>query len=281
MYAGLAGFYVLRDEHDTGEPDNPLNLPAYPYEAAFAIQDRMFKENGELFYPAFEGDPAYADFITGEGATWDGDKPTALAEFFGNYMVVNGKIWPKMDVDRRMYRLRFLNGCDSRFLVLEFYKVTSQDAKDWSGGQKVEFDVIGSDQGLGPNKRVDRLIMATGSRYDILLDFSSFEVTDRIIMANLGGDEPFGGDVNPNANIFDFTDRIMAFDVVGPIPEEEPLPPDTEKMHNLGVQQLTPTLTRRLGLFEGKDEYGRLQPLLGTVDGENPGTRAWFEPITV
>ena len=68
VYAGMAGFYIIRDEFDTGLPGNPLDLPAFPYEAAFAIQDRMFKANGELFYPAFPGDPFYDDFITGEGA---------------------------------------------------------------------------------------------------------------------------------------------------------------------------------------------------------------------
>ena len=46
-----------------GKQDNPVDLPAGPYEAAFAIQDRYFKDNGELFYPAFPGDPAYDDFI--------------------------------------------------------------------------------------------------------------------------------------------------------------------------------------------------------------------------
>ena len=65
VYAGMAGFYFVRDEFDTGLPDNPLGLPAWPYEKAYAIQDRMFKDNGELFYPAFPGDPFYADFITG------------------------------------------------------------------------------------------------------------------------------------------------------------------------------------------------------------------------
>jgi FtsP/CotA-like multicopper oxidase with cupredoxin domain len=59
VYAGLAGFYIVRDGEDTGRSDNPLSLPAFPYEAAFAIQDRMFKDNGELFYPAFPCDPSY------------------------------------------------------------------------------------------------------------------------------------------------------------------------------------------------------------------------------
>jgi spore coat protein A, manganese oxidase len=90
-YSGMAGFYVIRDDFDTGKPDNPLTLPVYPFEAAIVVQDKMFKPNGELFYPAFPGDPAYADFITGEGA---GEppyppipSPSALAEFFGYVFV--------------------------------------------------------------------------------------------------------------------------------------------------------------------------------------------------
>jgi spore coat protein A, manganese oxidase len=64
VYAGMAGFYLVRDDKDTGKPDNAYGLPAYPYEVPLVIQDRMFKENGELFYPSFPGDPYYDDFIT-------------------------------------------------------------------------------------------------------------------------------------------------------------------------------------------------------------------------
>ncbi len=128
VYTGMAGFYIIRDADDTGLPGNGLGLPAFPYEAAFAIQDRMFKDNGEFFYPAFPGDPFYEDFITGEDAVlpsaqFPGGGPTGLAEFFGDHMVVNGMIWPKMDVEPRNYRLRLLNGCDSRFLAIQFFEV--------------------------------------------------------------------------------------------------------------------------------------------------------------
>ena len=102
---------------DTGKPDNPLKLPAFPYELAYAIQDRMFRNTGELFYPAFPGDPFYDDFITERRrcrpTIFPGGGPTALAEFFGDHMVVNGMIWPKADVEPRNYRMRLLNGTDS------------------------------------------------------------------------------------------------------------------------------------------------------------------------
>ena len=64
LYAGMAGNYIIRDDRDTGKTDNPLRLPAFPYEIPLVIQDRMFKDNGELFYPAYPGDPYYEDYIT-------------------------------------------------------------------------------------------------------------------------------------------------------------------------------------------------------------------------
>lgn len=61
--SGLAGFYLIRDDQDTGKPDNRLTLPTFPYEIALLVQDRMFKEDGQLFYPSFPGDPRYSDYI--------------------------------------------------------------------------------------------------------------------------------------------------------------------------------------------------------------------------
>jgi len=152
VYAGLAGFYFVRDNEDTGEADNPLGLPAWPYEKAYAIQDRMFRDKGELFYSAFPSDPFYEDFITGEGAElppelFPGGGPTALAEFFGDHMVVNGVIWPKEDVEPGNYRLHLLNATDSRFMMVQF-RVAANPSADTAVGDLLPFTVIGSDQGL-------------------------------------------------------------------------------------------------------------------------------------
>jgi len=284
VYAGMAGFYIVRDGFDTGLPGNDLDLPTHPYEAAFAIQDRMFKDNGELFYPAFPGDPAYADFITGENAMlpeadFPGGGPTALAEFFGDHMVVNGVIWPKMDVEPRNYRLRLLNGCDSRFLAVQFFEVPA-DATDFSTViQQLDFTVIGSDQGLASSPTtVDTLLMETGSRYDIVIDFGTVGAGKRVIMKNIGGDEPFGGSI-PGTQVFGETDRIMAFDVV--LPLDNAVPDVTPTGINFGPEVPAPyspsrSPYRKVALFEGTDEFGRLQPLLGTAE---PATDYLDNPI--
>ncbi|WP_377692898.1 multicopper oxidase family protein [Pseudomonas sp. GCM10022186] len=296
VYAGLAGQYIIRDQFDTGLPGNPLGLPAYPYELAYLIQDRMFTEKGALFYPAFPGDPFYDDFIAGEGVILPPDHfpnggPTALAEFFGDHIVVNGKIWPKANVEPRHYRLRLVNGCDSRFMVLQFVTVAGNvtDPNDSSAGAPLPFWVIGSDQGLGTPRETNMLVFEPGGRYDVVIDFAQVPFGSRVIMKNLGGDSPFGGafgaDLAPE-DLFDDrqTDRVMAFDVVRPRSgvadgfQPQLLPSFAGVPGNATV--------RRVALFEGNDGFGRLEPLLGTVKSGNLNTTnvatayAWFQPTT-
>jgi FtsP/CotA-like multicopper oxidase with cupredoxin domain len=278
-YAGLAGFYIIRDDMDTGLPNNPLGLPAYPYEAAFAIQDRMFDTLGRLFFPAFPGDPAWADFITGEGlADEDVPQPSALAEFFGDHILVNGVIWPKMDVEQRHYRLRLLNGSDSRFYVL---KLTVDGSET-----PVPFYQIGTDDGfLNQPVQVDQLVLAPGERADLVVDFTPYAMGTRLVMKNVGPDAPFGGLPVDSAEVADpaTTGLIMAFDVTLPFDVETPDPFDpavTLRTDGGYTVPGTVATTRQLALFEGTDNFGRLQPLLGAIVNSELRSQAWFEPTT-
>jgi FtsP/CotA-like multicopper oxidase with cupredoxin domain len=269
VYAGLAGFYFVRDQFDTGEAGNPLGLPAWPYEKAYAIQDRMFFDTGDLFYPAFPGDPFYDDFITGEEAElpedlFPGGGPTALAEFFGDHMVVNGMIWPKEDVEPRNYRMHLLNGTDSRFMAIQLFEVPPGATNFASVVKQLSFTVVGSDQGLASTPTtLDTLLSEPGSRYDIVVDFKQVTPGNRVIMKNIGGDEPFGGDI-PGPVLFTETDRIMAFDVV--LPFDGSVADVSPASLGFGPSVGGYTRTRKVALFEGKDEFGRLQPLLGTAE---------------
>ena len=297
VYAGLAGFYFVRDENDTGKADNPSGRPAEPYALAYAIQARMFTENGRLFYSAYPGDPFYDDFITGEGAVlppdlFPGGGPSALAEFFGDHMVVNGLVWPKADVERRNYRMRLLNGTDSRFMMLQFVEVPlgSTDPND-AIGDPIRFDVVGSDQGLASKAtRVDKLLFEPGARYDIVFNFRKVAKGNRVIMKNLLGDAPFGGDFPTAEDLFPDrqTDRVMAFDVVK---NRDNSIPDTYSRSrfnggtgtwNYAGNPAPHSKVRKVALFEGLDEFGRLQPLLGhydETDGLFKGV-AWHMPTT-
>jgi FtsP/CotA-like multicopper oxidase with cupredoxin domain len=166
----------------------------------------------------------------------------------------------------------------------------------------LDFTVIGSDQGLASSPTtVDTLLIETGSRYDIIFDFKDVTPGSRVIMKNIGGDEPFGGDI-PGPQVFGETDRIMAFDVS--LPLDADVPDVSPTGINFGPDVTTPTRLRKVALFEGMDEFGRLQPLLGTAEpatdyagnmvdwpdtpeyvnaglvGQMEGSIAWHSPTT-
>jgi len=302
VYAGLAGFYPLRDDNDTGKEGNPAGLPADPYELGYAVQDRMFRNTGELFYSAFPGHPFYAGFIDDEGVVlppeiFPGGGPAALAEFFGDHMVVNGLIWPKASVEQRQYRVRFLNGTDSRFMRLKLKVIdggaSNLAATDPAAGNDLPFLVIGSDQSLRASAAtVNEIDFSPGERLDLVIDFKNVPDGSRVIVENLLGDSPFGGDLPGPDDVFPErrTDRVMAFDVEVPL---NAMVADTSVTDGdylgggVNIPTTPATPVRKLALFEGTDEFGRLQPLLGTaepvqdVNGDTvTGSLTWFQPIT-
>ncbi len=290
VYAGLAGFYIIRDDVDTRRHDNPLGLPAQDYELGYVIQDRMLRENGELFYPAFPGDPAWADFITDQGLADDAvPQPSGLAEFFGDLIMVNGVLWPKAEVEPRHYRVRLLNGSDSRFFALQLRATEiGSDSLD-DAGQPLPFWVIGADQGLGSAEQMDHLLLGPSERVDLVIDFSQMNGR-RLILSNTAGDAPFGGDLvaDPDDTFPDRrTDRIMAFDVVRSRNWHVPDRFDPRALPTYRGVRGAADKVRGVALFEGSDEYGRLQPMLGTawrtkdIDGKvQNGTMPWHAPIT-
>jgi spore coat protein A, manganese oxidase len=126
VYAGPAGFYLLRHGRGPGvELERLLPGPAPGigpnpfgrfYEIPIAIQDRSFLQDGSLFYPESR---AFFDGFTGPFIPGSDVSPIWNPEFFGNTIVVNGRTWPLLEIEPRRYRFRFLNGCNSRFLILK------------------------------------------------------------------------------------------------------------------------------------------------------------------
>jgi FtsP/CotA-like multicopper oxidase with cupredoxin domain len=274
VYAGLAGFYIIRDDFDTGEHDNPLDLPAKPYELVYCVQDRQFLETGELFYPAYKLDKEWDDYIDSNATPPIKDGPSALAEFFGDHILVNGKLWPKANVEPRHYRIRLLNGCDSRFMRIQLRCVDAGATDFEQASEPLVFTVIGSDQGLlKQSTNVTNLDFMPGERLDIVFDFSSVPENSRIIVENILGDEPFTGEL-PDVNKLDNdrrTNRIMAFDVTVELDPEVNDKFDKQCLDSK-IDGLYPEVSktinkyRKLGLYEGRDHYGRLMPMLGTAE---------------
>jgi spore coat protein A, manganese oxidase len=170
VYAGLAGVYLIRDELDTGEPGNPLGLPAGPYEIPLVLQDKTFNPDGSLFYPT-QGVTAYHD-------EW-------VPEFFGDVAVVNAKAWPQLDVEPRRYRLRIVNGSQSRFYNLRF--------ADEASGRPLPFAQIGTDGGLlRAPVTLRSLLIAPGERADVVVDFGKHRNRSFIVTNNARAPYPSG-----------------------------------------------------------------------------------------
>jgi FtsP/CotA-like multicopper oxidase with cupredoxin domain len=119
VFAGLAGFYFIRDGRDTGLANNPITLPSGNQEVELMFQDRQFDTNGQLLFP--DGTPP--DNPTGlNGAPPNPDHhPFWIPEFFGDVMTVNGAAWPVMHVQPRRYRFRLLNANNARFLIMQLF----------------------------------------------------------------------------------------------------------------------------------------------------------------
>jgi len=88
-------------------------------------------------------------------------------------------------VEQRRYRFRFLNGCNSRFVILKL-----------SNG--LPFWQIGAEGGFLPAPvELEQLLMGPAERADVIVDFTNVSVGTEIILRNLGPDEPFGGGEPP------------------------------------------------------------------------------------
>ncbi|MEJ2545989.1 MAG: multicopper oxidase domain-containing protein [Calditrichaceae bacterium] len=177
VYAGLAGFYLLEDQIERDLVKNNV-LPKGKHDVEIVIQDRMFDDTGQLFLPSKTGDPWFGDPDEPLELPYD---PSIVAEFFGDFIVVNGQVWPYLSVEPRPYRFRLLNGSDSRFYVLRF-----------EGDQ--EFLQIATDDGLLPQAvALTELIIAPGERAEIVVDFNEVGFGNNILLKNYGPDEPFKG----------------------------------------------------------------------------------------
>jgi spore coat protein A, manganese oxidase len=136
-------------------------------------------------------------------------------EFFGNMMMVNGNTWPFQTVEQRRYRFRFLNGCQSRFLILDFNQIPGVEV--WAIGNEGGF--LAAPVNLTATNG-NHLLMGLAERADVIVDFTNVPVGN-YVLGNLGPDEPFGGGI-PGVD-FDPADpgstgQIMQFNVIPPWP---------------------------------------------------------------
>ena len=218
IYAGLLGLFLIRDDLESA-----LNLPSGKYEIPLVIYDRMLSPDSQLYYPV----------SLKAGAPW-------VPEVYGDTIVVNGKIFPYLEVEPRKYRLRILNGSNGRFFALAL-----------SSGQP--FYQIGTDQGLLPSPVVLRnILLFPAERADVVVDFAGKE-GQRIVLKHQ-------------------SKEVMQFRVLSGGPKETGSLPDRLRPVT-AITQSSATRTRSLTLGEYLDASG--ESILMLLNGLH-----WKMPVT-
>jgi spore coat protein A len=189
VYAGLAGLWIVRDqvERELGLPVGP------PFEVPLLIQDRNFDldEQGRL-----------------TGRLVHKTDPEVM-EAFAPFTVVNGKVWPALDVQPAIYRLRVNNASNARTYRLVLVR---------NGRPELDrITQIGTDHGLlrAPTRvPSDGLLLASAERADLLVDFSDLAPGSVLTLFNTAK-APFDG------SPFAATLAETATDLAGLLPHPE------------------------------------------------------------
>jgi spore coat protein A, manganese oxidase len=206
-YMGLAAFYLLSDDLEDALP-----IPHGRYDVPVVIRDAMFTKSGQLIFDD-----------RGESSV------------FGDVILVNGRPWPVMQVERRKYRFRLLNGSVSR-------------SYRWALSTGDPFTVIATDGGLMPApQRTATFRHGAAERYSIVIDFAKYRIGQRIVLRNLS---------LPDNVDFDTTDVAMAFDVVSDATDTTDNEVPSELNPESPVMQLQPSMARRTRLLDFERQGG-------------------------
>ena len=214
VYAGLAGGYLISDPNQA----LPAGLWAYGLSRQgnvggdeltipLVIQDRMFDNQGQLFFTA----------DSAGGLLWalNPEHPYWNPEFIGDTILVNGKAWPFLNVEAKRYRFLFLNGSNARTYEMSLLNQAA-------GTVGPPMWVIGTDGGyLDAPVKLDpalgqTLLMQPGERYEVIIDFAGFANTNLIIRNT--GRTPFPKGAPPQGSTLG---RILQFRV-GAAPAVDP-----------------------------------------------------------
>ena len=161
VYNGLAGMFIVSDDIEAA-----LGLPSGEFDVPLIVQDRTFDKNNQLAY-------------FGQGMM--GGAMETLMGFRGERILVNGQLDYKLEVAKRAYRLRVLNGSNARI-----YKLA------WGDGTPLT--VIGTDGGLLEKPITQKFVMlAPGERVELWADFSDRAIGNEVTLNSLafaGAEDP-------------------------------------------------------------------------------------------
>ncbi len=279
--AGLAGAYALIDPglalptglHPVGLQQGatgPVN-----FTVPLVLQDRMFDTNGQTYFPNVGINPEH---------------PYWVPEFVGDTIVVNGKVWPYMNVDQQRYRFFLIDGSNSRPYDMFLQDLTSgvKGPRMWviaTEGGYLDSPVLIDPNATGQQTKAGvqkSLMMMPGERYEIIVDFA--DPVWKGLLAAKGVTFPLNlilrntaptVDGNPKAST---EGRIMQFRVSANAPADTSYDPASgipirsggqtiKRLVNTatGTPAVTPDKTRELVLVEIAGPGGPLEVLVNNT----------------
>jgi spore coat protein A len=208
-YAGLASGYIIRDSFESALISAGL-VPSD--EIPLIIQDKTFQPSGLLWYPTTY-DQTRWDYgpnvnppaaVTGPLPT-----PSAIPEYFSDTILVNGAVYPYVEIQPKRYRFRVLNGSNARFYNLQLYFENTAMAGEadlskpgpailqigTEGGflpvpvvlnnppVQIGFDTNPASPTFGNANRYN-LLLAPAERADLIIDFSAVAPGSRLVLYN-------------------------------------------------------------------------------------------------
>jgi FtsP/CotA-like multicopper oxidase with cupredoxin domain len=163
---GLAGFYLVVDEREEQlANDGVIPTVGGDYDLGLVFADTRFNSDGTIHY----------DFLDHNGR-------------IGDIQTVNGVVQPYLEVERRKYRFRFLNGSNARTYEIRL-------------SSKQKMAIIGTDSWLLPRAvEAESMEFSSGMRHDVIVDFSEYEDGEDVYLENImiQTDGRKGKKVDPN-----------------------------------------------------------------------------------
>ena len=317
-YAGMASACVIYDDYELAlVAVNHLPGPLNPRTVHLVFQDKVFVSRrieksdptwsrvmprtraGDLWYPHVYKPDRWE--LSPDQPAGPPPDPSVVPEMFGDTILVNGLVYPYLEVERRQYRFRMLNACQARLLNPRLvYASRANDAEPGSIGGPA-FIQIGTEGGFlpapvyldgtspaapgGPTR--NQLLLAPAERADLIVDFRDVPAGAKLLIVadapapypggDAGNDFYPGNPATPTSRPgFGPNTRTLLQLRVKPRRGAADPPITLPAVFTptdpflLGQEPRGPTPVprhthvRRLTLNEGFDDHGRLIQFLGT-----------------
>lgn len=224
VYAGLSGAYIIKDLNNYLDDYKTTPLPTGKYDIPLIIQDKSFKKDGSLYFSSEGENPS--------------THPYWRRFFYGNTNVVNGKVWPNLNVEKTAYRFRIVNSSNSRFYK---FKLSNNH----------NIIQIGSDGGyLEKPVFMDEIYLAPAERADIIIDFSKTFIGEEILLLNVNYED---GETDKHT-----TGQVMRFKVMDSSCQKHICLP--RRLNN--IPKLQENISKRIVTLNSLNNDGGVQALL-------------------